>query len=127
MTLACEPSPASSVSVNTLPLPEPKPTVTQSRCPSRATSARWEPKIQDFSFMSWAPTKRSLAFWPTRSSTTEVSSVSASVEPERFCSQTSASAPSSSTISTRRCSATFSASEIAVSTIGTSTLTLRGT
>ena len=45
--------------------------------------------------MSWAPTKRSLAFWPTRSSTIEVSIVSASVEPERCCSQTSASPPSS--------------------------------
>ncbi len=113
--------------MNTLPLPEPKPAVTQSRCPSRATSARWEPNTHERSFMSWAPTKRSVAFWPTRSSTIEVSSVSASVEPDRCCSQTSASAPSSTTISTRRCSAVPAASEIAVRTIGCSTRTLRGT
>src|SRR3954452_9923455 len=77
--------------------------------------------------MSWAPTKRRWAFWPTRSSTTEFSSVSPSPEPDRCCSHTSASAPSSSTISTRRCSATPAASEIAVSTIGASTRTPRGT
>ncbi len=127
MTLACEPSPASSVSVRTLPDPLPKPTTTQSSVPSRATSARWEPKTHDFSFMSWAPTKRRRAFWPTLSSTIEFSSVSLSGVPERCCSQTSASAPSSSTTSTRRCSATPAASAIAVSTIGCSTFTPRGT
>src|SRR3954447_9674493 len=77
--------------------------------------------------MSCAPTKRSRAFWPTRSSTTEFITVSPSPEPDRCCSHTSASAPSSSTTSTRRCSATPAASEIAVSTIGASTFTPRGT
>src|SRR4051794_20956621 len=125
--LASDPSPASSVSVRTLPEAEPKPTTTQSRCPSRATSARCEPKTHERSFMSWAPTKRSRAFWPTRSSTIEFSSVSPSSEPLRCCSQTSASAPSSSTTSTRRCRPTPAASEIAVRTIGVSTFTPRGT
>src|SRR3954465_10396150 len=77
--------------------------------------------------MSWAPTKRRRAFWPTRSSTTEFSSVSPSPEPDRGCSHTSASAPSSSTTSTRRCRAAPEASEIAVRTIGASTRTPRGT
>src|SRR4029079_11853091 len=43
------------------------------------------------------------------------------------CSQTSASAPSSSTINTRRCSAVWAASEIAVRTIGCSPRRPRGT
>src|SRR3954465_14142411 len=77
--------------------------------------------------MSWAPTKRSRAFWPTRSSTTELSTVSPSPEPDRCCSHTSASAPSSRTTSTRRCRAAPEASEIAVRTIGASTRTPRGT
>ncbi len=64
MTLPCAPSPASSVSVRTRPLPPPNPTTTQSREPSRATSARWAPKIHDFSFRSWPQTYRRRAFWP---------------------------------------------------------------
>src|SRR4051794_2956621 len=77
--------------------------------------------------MSWAPTKRRRAFWPTRSSTTEFSSASPSPEPDRCCSHTSASAPSSSTTSTRRCKAVPAASEIAARTIGASTRTPRAT
>ena len=58
MTFASAPSPASSVSTRTLPRAEPKPAMTQSRWPSRATSARSEPKIHERSLRSCAQTKR---------------------------------------------------------------------
>ena len=78
--------------------------------------------------MSWAPTKRSRAFWPTRSSTTEFSSVSASVGAGQVLLpdlglgallEHDQHAPVQRDVP--------SASEIAVSTIGASTRTPRGT
>ena len=122
------PGPASRVSIRTLPRAEPKPSATQSRCASRSTSARWVREHPAALAEALGGDVAEVGAGADAELGDRVEEAESGFESVvSHCSQTSASAPSSSTIRVRKESAAPSASWTAAICAGASRRLPRGT